>query len=302
MRRVTLVVLALVISSLLFAWLLFTDIFSDPVIFLRIDAGLVMLIVGFVIAVLGISTLWVQSFGERTGQRRAELGQELRTASERHQFYRRLDHELKNPLTAIRAAIANLVDMPRDPLDRVALTTVESQTLRLSQLMSTLRKLSELETRPIERSPIDLGEILREVMTLADDNSSREQRHLTLALPPAPGALPQIFGDRDLLVLSIHNLVDNALKFSQPGDKIVVRAFEEGAMVALQVADTGSGIKEDDLPHVGEELFRGQNAYGVPGSGLGLALVHAIIERHGGHLSLQSREGQGTVATLYLPR
>jgi two-component system OmpR family sensor kinase len=69
----------------------------------------------------------------------------------------------------------------------------------------------------------------------------------------------------------------------------------------VDVADTRPGIAEEDLPHVWEELYRGQRASGVPGSGLGLALVHAIVQRHGGQVNLRSRSGQGTVFTVRLP-
>jgi two-component system OmpR family sensor kinase len=108
-------------------------------------------------------------------------------------------------------------------------------------------------------------------------------------------------GDRDLLFLLFHNLLDNALKFTQPGNTIELRAFEDGSKVVVEVADTGPGIPEKEVPLVWEELYRGENARGVPGSGIGLALVRAIAERHYGQVSLRSRVGQGTVFTLHLP-
>ena len=99
----------------------------------------------------------------------------------------------------------------------------------------------------------------------------------------------------------MHNLLDNALKFSRPGDTLELHAFEDGAEIVIEVADTGPGIPEDEQPHVWEELYRGQSGRGIPGSGLGLALVRAIAERHNGRVSLRSRLGQGTVFTLRLP-
>jgi two-component system OmpR family sensor kinase len=99
----------------------------------------------------------------------------------------------------------------------------------------------------------------------------------------------------------VHNLLDNALKFSRPGDTLELHAFEDGAEIVIEVADTGPGIPEDEQPHVWEELYRGQGGRGIPGSGLGLALVRAIAERHNGRVSLRSRLRQGTVFTLRLP-
>lgn len=299
MRLAILVVTPLILGILL-AILFFANLLPDPIFFIRIDAGLLALSLGMATTALSAIAGWLWIHGERKTHQ-AEISQVTHAAHERQRFLQRLDHELKNPLTAIRAATVNLADMPRDPGERNALTTIETQTLRLGHLMSTLRKLAELETRPIERMPIELEQVLREVIALADENPARQQRQLVLTLPQAPWPLPTISGDHDLLVLAIHNLVDNALKYSRPDDTVEVRAFEDGPLVAIQIADTGTGIAEDDLPHVWEELYRGQNARSVTGSGLGLALVRAIAERHGGHLVLQSREGQGTVVSLRLP-
>ena len=164
-----------------------------------------------------------------------------------------------------------------------------------------MRKLAELETRPLERGPVHLAELLQEALNLAQEQSQAQTRHLTLTLPQAPWPLPLVSGDWDLLFLAVYNLLDNALKFTQSGDTVEVRAFEDGATVVLEVADTGPGIPKAELPHVWQELYRGQGARGIRGSGLGLALVQAIVERHGGQTNLRSRAGQGTVVTLRLP-
>ena len=80
-----------------------------------------------------------------------------------------------------------------------------------------------------------------------------------------------------------------------------VRAFEDAEMVIVEVADTGSGIPDEELPFVWQELYRGREARGIPGSGLGLALVQAITDRHGGQVTMRSRVKQGTVVTMKLP-
>jgi signal transduction histidine kinase len=164
-----------------------------------------------------------------------------------------------------------------------------------------LRKLSELETRPLDRDLTDLTELLEDAFALAQDQEGAGERALTLSIPRAPWPLPAINGDRDLLVLAIHNLLDNAIKFSRPGDTIEMRAFEDGANVVVEVADTGPGIPDKDQSLVWEELYRGEGARGIPGSGLGLALVRAIVARHDGTITLRSRPGEGTVFTLRLP-
>jgi len=222
-------------------------------------------------------------------------------AEERRRFLQRLDHELKNPLTAIRTGLANLAWLPADEGRQEVLDSVDAQALRLSRLASDLRKLAELEVRTLDTSPVDVGDLLQEVMAAARERPDGRQRRLSLTIPEAPWPLPTVEGDPDLLFLAVHNLVDNALKFTAPGDTVELRAFEDGSRLVVEVADTGPGIPEEEAPHVWDELYRGQGGRGVPGSGLGLALVQAIIERHGGRVGLRSRPGQGSVFTMRLP-
>jgi two-component system OmpR family sensor kinase len=103
------------------------------------------------------------------------------------------------------------------------------------------------------------------------------------------------------LFLAIYNPIDNALKFTKPGDTIELRAAEEDGAVAIEIADTGPGIPEEEIDQVWDELYRGEGARGVPGSGLGLALVRAIVSRHGGTTDIRSRPEQGTQITIRIP-
>jgi two-component system OmpR family sensor kinase len=271
-------------------------LWSNPVLYLRADVGTLCLwlgLAGSIIWGLG-SALWTLA-DRRCGRALEHVRKEQADAHRR--FVRRLDHELKNPLTAIRAGLANLADQGSGSI----LSSVRAQVDRLARLSADLRKLADLEVRPVEQEQVDLGQLLDELIELAGGRPEASVRHLRLTLPRVPWPLPPVAGDRDLLFLALHNLVDNALKFSQPHDTVEVRAFEDGASVVVEVADTGPGISEEDLPHVGEELYRGSAAAGIEGSGLGLALVQAIAVRHGGKLAVRSRLGQGTVVTIRLP-
>ncbi|MFB0536400.1 MAG: sensor histidine kinase [Anaerolineae bacterium] len=306
------IVAGLVIASLM------ADVptLTNPIIYMRIDLGTLAAIVGVALSLLVAVGLVLWVWAGRRGEQRV-TGVRAQVAEERRQFLQRLDHELKNPLTAIRAGLANLAnglatatlrqpfdgaqDKAQDTAQQEALASVEAQVLRLSRLTSDLRKLAELETRPLERVPVDVAELLQETVTLAQEQPEAETRQFTLTLPQAPWPVPDVLGDWDLLFLATYNLLDNALKFTRPGDTVEVRAFEGGAFVVIEVADTGPGILEEEVSRVWEELYRGQGARGVPGSGLGLALVRAIVERHGGLVTLRSREGQGTVVTMRLP-
>ena len=269
---------------------------TNPVAYLRIDLASLGLIAGLGCSALALAVL---IFLRRSGRRRQEAI--AATNEERRRFLRRLDHELKNPLTAIRAGLANLAESPSEAAGREALLSVDSQVLRLSRLAADLRKLAELEVRLVEHTPVDIPILLKEAFALAKDQPEACDRQLSLSIPQAPWPLPKVTGDADLLLLAVHNLLENALKFSRPGDTIELRAFDEGANIIIEVADTGPGIPVEEQPHVWEELYRGRAGRGAPGSGLGLALVRAIAERHNGQSSLRSRPGQGTVFTLRLP-
>ena len=210
-------------------------------------------------------------------------------------FLSRLDHELKNPLTAIRAGMSNL-----DSASPVV-ASIDSQVMRLSRLITDLRKLAELRSVQLEFAPVDLAALSAEVRDAVADLPEAATREITLGFPRAPRPLPAVRGDYDLLFLALYNLVANAAKYSAPGDSIELRGSEGDGWVTVEVADTGRGIPSDELDRVWEELSRGREALDVPGSGLGLPFVKAIIERHGGTVHLQSRAREGTLVRVRLP-
>jgi len=275
------------------------DSLENPILYARADAGTVVLLFGAILSLFAGAGLVLRAVTDRFRAQVADA--RAQATEERRRFVQRLDHELKNPLTAIRAGLANLCNDQGPSVQQEALSSVEAEVLRLSRLTADLRKLAELETRPLERAPVNLAELLREAVTLAEEQPGAEARTLTLILPQAPWPLPVVLGDWDLLFLAVYNLLDNAIKFTDPGDTVEVRAVEEGTFVIVEVADTGPGIPQDELERVWEELYRGQSARGIPGSGLGLALVRAVVERHGGQVSLRSRAGHGTVVRVRLP-
>ncbi len=272
----------------------------DPILYLRADLATLALILGIGGSLVAGLVWWVlYRINRRSTLEASRLS--AASADERRRFLRRLDHELKNPLTAIRAGLANLAESPTAETRQEALASTEAQALRLSRLSADLRKLAELEVRLVEHTPVDITALLQEAYTLAQDTPAASQRRLSLSIPQAPWPLPKITGDPDLLFLAVHNLLENALKYTCAGATIELRAFEDGASIVIEVADTGPGISAEEQPHVWEELYRGEAGRGTPGSGLGLALVRAIAERHNGQAHLRSRAGQGTVFSLRLP-
>ncbi len=311
-------------------YLVFRIVFPGiPLLFFRADIGSAVLVVSAIFTLVLLA--WVMGWAKENYRANSRLIEErLRAEQDRRRFIRRLDHELKNPLTGLRAAMVNLRlllegecaqngsigegDAYRDQNEQFQLfggrkeaarTVVDAQhqVERLSRLIADLRKLAELEERPLDTSQVNLADLLESTVDAVSSLPAYTGRVVHLALPRVPWPLPSILGDRDLLELAFYNLMENALKYSSEEDTVEVRAVEDGRRIQVEVADNGPGIAEDDLPRVFDELFRGTNARSLEGSGLGLALVRRVVERHGGEISVRSRQGEtrGTVFRVILP-
>jgi two-component system OmpR family sensor kinase len=257
--------------------------------------------VGIVISLLLLGIFTVGWQLDRLAVRERELEQKLQEESNRR-FLRRLDHELKNPLTIIRLGVVNLQQSPNLTGEQTtSLERIGLQAQRLQTLVEDLRWLTELEEGRLERSRVNLRDVLEEAIEMVRTMPGRQDRKVDLSLQEAPWPLGAVQGDRDLLILAFRNLLDNAIKFSGEEGQVQVRATDDGSMAAIEFADTGPGIPEDEMPHIFEELYRGRQAKQVAGSGLGLALVQRIIKLHVGEISVFSRDQQGTVMTVRLP-
>lgn len=225
------------------------------------------------------------------------------TEQSRRSFLRRLDHEIKNPLTGLRAALVNMQETQQAVERQHAVENAGRAVTRLTRLLSDLRKLSDLGERPIEQARVDVPDLLQDAVDAAHVLPVYDGREVSLLIPKVPSPFPNITGDRDLLVLAVYNLIENALKFTSPEDSVEVRALEDGQSIVIEVADSGVGIPPEDLSKIFEELYRGSNARSTEGSGLGLALVNRIIALHNGRIYVRSSqvEPRGTVFTIRLP-
>lgn len=262
---------------------------------------LVVLETGAALLVLALAVVLVRWRLRAAGERSRRQAQEEAWA-QHQQFLRRLDHELKNPLTAVRAAVADLPQtVPADLPARAEV--VDAQARRMGRLVTDLRKLADLETAPLALEDVDLAETVQDAaQAVAEEAASRNQVvHMRLDLPQVPWPLPHVRGDGDLLYSAIYNVVSNAAKYTPSGGVVEVRGREEAGAVVVEVADTGIGVPPADLPVVWSELGRAGNVRGLPGSGLGLSLVATILRRHGGRARMTSRQGVGTRVWLSLP-
>jgi two-component system OmpR family sensor kinase len=274
----------------------------EIVISFRLGLGAVLFFLGLLI------TLWIQALAVtdsiREKKARAEIEAAIRDYDEGHRrFIRRLDHELKNPLMSLQASLENLQVSTELDARRKAESNIQRALERLAHLLRDLRKLSELDETILEREPVDIPELLTEILEVVRSTPGREDRQINLLVTQVPTPPPPVMGDRDLLGLSLYNLLDNALKFTVQNEAVEVRVRDNGRSVVIEVADGGPGIHPEEQQRVFEELYRGENARAVEGSGLGLAFVRRIVSLHHGELTLRSQQDEqhGTIFTIRLP-
>lgn len=274
----------------------------EIIISFRLGLGAVLFFAGLLL------TLWIQALAMadsiRAKRGRLEIDAAIRDTEEGHRrFIRRLDHELKNPLLSIQASLENLQISTDPEARRRAEFNMQRALERLVQLLRDLRKLSELDESMLERAPVDIPELLEEILEVVHSTPGREDRRVNLLVTRVPTLPPPVMGDRDLLGLGLYNLLDNALKFSVRKEAVEVRVRENGREVVVEVADSGLGIHPTELQQVFEELYRGENARSIEGSGLGLSFVKRIVALHHGELTLRSRQDDqhGTIFSVRLP-
>jgi two-component system, OmpR family, sensor kinase len=270
----------------------------EPVLVFQVGLGAGIFAILFALAVL--TQLAVAAY-ERGKEQAARKVTRERDESHR-QFLRRLDHELKNPLTGLQAALTNLREAQNPADTQAAVENASQAATRLGRILRDLRKLAELDAQMLEHRLVDVGELVGEMVSAAGSLPVYRERSLNLMISKVP-TLPQVTGDRDMLGLAVYNLLDNALKYSSPADAVEVRVREDGRSLFIEVADGGAGIPAQEQGRIFEDLYRGENARETEGSGLGLALARRIVQLHGGEISLRSdpAHGRGTVFIIRLP-
>lgn len=261
------------------------------------DIDTFILFVGLLITILFSSALL-----SRTGIHRIQIMSEKQSqddfAADRARFLRRLDHEIKNPLMGIQTALDNLIDTPEPEQRRLIRTAIDEQIRRLTRLVADLRRIGDMEHHEIEMLPVDTNLLLEDAFGMLSDEELATKRNLELNIR---NPLPNLTGDYDLLLLALHNILNNAIKYTAEGDKISLTAFVDDLNLKIMVTDSGPGIASEDLPYIWDELYRSKYVKDIPGSGIGLALVWRIIERHKGRVIIDSSPDRGTRVEISLP-
>ena len=214
-------------------------------------------------------------------------------------FVANASHELRTPLTLVRAT-AEVVQrgLPAGDARHGLLGDILSECDHMSRLVDDLLLLSRLDSHALklERRPLAAGELLAEVQRQVRRLASEHQVRLDLG--PASGVL---LGDAARLRQVMLILLDNALRHTPAGGSVTLEAAPAGHSVEITVADTGTGIAPEHLPHVFDRFYRADPARGGEGTGLGLAIARSLVTAQGGQISIQSECDQGTTVTLRLP-
>jgi cell cycle sensor histidine kinase DivJ len=229
-----------------------------------------------------------------------------RANAAKSRFLATMSHELRTPLNAIigfSEMLANEEMMQLDAARRREYASLIGESgHHLLSVVNGILDMSKIESGNFEITPEPFTPA--PVIGTCCDLMALRAREAGIDLVCRVATdLPDVVADKRAVKQILINLLSNAIKFTQRGGRVVVSAETQNATMLLRVEDTGVGIGEDDLPHVGDPFFQARNAYDRPhdGTGLGLSIVKGLVELHGGKLDIKSRVGSGTTVSVRLP-
>jgi two-component system sensor histidine kinase SenX3 len=231
---------------------------------------------------------------DRTEQRAAEIS--------RREFAVNVSHELKTPVGAL-VLLAETVEGVADDPDTVRqfAAKIGKEARRLSKLIQEIIEISRLQGTEtvVEKRHVDLAAAAREAADAAQLVAQARGIDVTVAA----GAPAPVLGDRDLLVMAIRNLIDNAVAYSDSGRRVTVSVGRDGGVAAVSVIDQGIGIAESEQERIFERFYRTDPARSraTGGTGLGLSIVKHIAAQHDGDVGVWSKLGVGSTFTLKIP-
>lgn len=239
----------------------------------------------------------VGAFNQMTG--RVQAGQQAQ-----REFVANVSHELKTPLTSIHGFAQAILDGTADTPEaqQQAAQIIYDESARLHRLALDLLDLARLDAgiADLKRDLLDVNALVNGVAERFTPQARAAGVTLDVDLAP----LPTITGDGDRLAQVFTNLVDNALKFTSPGGRILLRTLASDEGVEVDVQDSGAGIPSESLPHIFDRFYQADPARQggkAHGAGLGLAIAREIVAAHGGKISVRSTLGQGSVFMVRLP-
>jgi signal transduction histidine kinase len=208
-------------------------------------------------------------------------------------------HDLRTPMARLRVVAEHGLKSGETAAQREALADCLEESDRMLSMLNTLMDISEAETGVLQlaREPVSLRTVVAEAIELYEHVADAKQVSVTLA----DGPDVVVGGEPDRLRQVFANLIDNAIKYSAASGRVTVGITNDGQDALVQVEDTGAGIAREDLPRIWERLYRADRSRSERGLGLGLSLVKAYVQAHGGQVSATSEPGRGSVFTVRLP-
>ncbi len=216
------------------------------------------------------------------------------------EFIRDASHEFRTPLSIINSKVY-LAGRVEDPADRQAhLQGIQDQSDHILKLVESLVTMTRLDSQlNLEVHPVDVNSLMQAIHVRHQTQISENDIELCLETTPE---LPSIAGSVDELYIAIVHLINNAVAHTSTGDQITLYTGRlDAEHITLTVADTGSGIAEDELPHIFDKFYRSDEAHSTRGFGLGLPIALKVVELHGGEIEVASQPGQGSTFTIILP-
>lgn len=210
-----------------------------------------------------------------------------------------VSHDLRTPIARLRSRAESALQGGTPEEQQEALESCLEESERILAILNTLMDISEAETGVVQlqREPVGLRALLGEVVELYEDVADMKRVHVTLE----PGEEVVVSGARDRLRQVFANLLDNAIKYTPEGGSVTLHTSADGQTAVVTVADTGVGIGAEHLPRIWERLYRADASRSTRGLGLGLSLVKAYVQAHGGTVEAASEPGRGSLFTVRLP-
>jgi signal transduction histidine kinase len=219
-------------------------------------------------------------------------------------FYRKVAHELKTPLASIQSLLRVILDtfpLPEDAKSMIGRAEQRADgTLKMVKDLLSLSRQTVSAFASNDRHQLDLVEVLNKIV--ADYTIEAQKKNIDLRLEASEKNLPFTASANGMDEL-FGNLIGNGLRYTPDGGKVIITARREQNKIIVEVSDTGIGIAPEDQQHLFEEFFRASNAkeFCQMGTGLGIAIVKSIVDRHHGQISVRSEIGKGSTFSVTLP-
>ncbi len=223
----------------------------------------------------------------------------------RRDFVANVSHELRTPLANIKGYGETLLEGAIDDKENAHdfLRIIYSESDRLAKLVDDLLELARLESGKTDLllKACRIDEIYNWVVTGLKIQAMDKSINIQCEIP---ADLPQVNGDSSAIAQIFLNLIENAIKYNNPGGEVIISAKDLGPFIEISVCDNGIGIPADDLPRIFERFYRVDKARSreLGGTGLGLSIVKHLVQAHGGEVSVQSQLGRGTIFRFTLPK